>query len=109
MRKNRNKQPRTVFSQRTFGNDFVRGALVSGIVAAFAREGPARFDRATARAALQGGAALAAASMAADALQQNRYPGAVLAAAGAAASVYVLQRLLSEQGTARPAFEHRKS
>ncbi|MDR1662206.1 MAG: hypothetical protein LBR95_07270, partial [Azoarcus sp.] len=74
-------------------NDFVRGALVSGIVAAAARDDP-RLDRAALRTALQGGAVLAAVTVASDALQQRRYFRAALAAAGALASVHALQCLL---------------
>ncbi|MDR1227526.1 MAG: hypothetical protein LBK55_00655 [Azoarcus sp.] len=91
MKKKKTYKP---FSQRSAGNDFVRGALVSGIVAAVARDGGPRLDRAAARTALQGGVVLAAVTMAADALQRRRYFRAALAAMGAVASVHALQRLL---------------
>jgi hypothetical protein len=92
MKKGRKKS--NVPAQRTFGNDFVRGALVSGIVEAIARHESPRFTCVTARTALQGGAVLAAATVAADALETRRYFTAVLAAAGAAASVYLLRQAL---------------
>ncbi|MDR0701537.1 MAG: hypothetical protein LBF61_03855 [Azoarcus sp.] len=91
-------------SQRNAANDFVRGALASGIVAAIARNDAPRLDRAAARAALQSGVVLAAVTIAADALQQRRYFRAALAAAGAAASVYALQSLLPA-GDAVPSIE----
>ncbi|MDR0635396.1 MAG: hypothetical protein LBF91_10525 [Azoarcus sp.] len=98
MKKTKTRGP---LSQRHAGNDFVRGALASGIVASVARGGGPRLDRATVRAALQGGAVLAAATLASDALQRRRYLRAALATAGALACVHVLQRLLPEETAPR--------
>ncbi|MDR1463022.1 MAG: hypothetical protein LBI68_07800 [Azoarcus sp.] len=95
MKKKKTYKP---LSPRGAGNDFVRGALAGGIVAAIARDDRRpRLDRAALRAALQGGAVLAAVTMAADAFQQRRYFRAALAAAGAAASVHALQCLLPSE------------
>ncbi|MDR3212963.1 MAG: hypothetical protein LBT71_03450 [Azoarcus sp.] len=93
MRKKKAFKP---LAQRNAANDFVRGALVSGIVTAAARDGRPRLDRAAVRTALQGGAVLAAATVAADALQRRCYLRAALAAVGALASVHVLQRMLPD-------------
>jgi hypothetical protein len=84
-------------SERNFTNDFVRGTLAGGIVAAIAQNGRPRLDRVAARRVLQGGVVLAAATAAADALQQRRYLYALLATAGAAASTWALQRLLPDE------------
>jgi hypothetical protein len=73
-------------------NDFTRGVLVSGVVAALA--GTPKPKREIARLALQGGLALAGATLAADALQQRRYAAAAVAAAGAALSVHAVECLL---------------
>jgi len=83
-------------SKRNTANDFVRGALASGVAVAATRHGRPRLDRSVVRTALQGGAALAAATVAADEAQRGRWLRATLAAALAVAGVYALQRLLPD-------------
>ncbi|MDR2032615.1 MAG: hypothetical protein LBP86_10290 [Azoarcus sp.] len=99
------KKAYKVLSSRNAGNDFVRGVLASGIVAAIARDACPRLDRTVARAALQSGVVLAAVTIAADALQQRRYFRAALAAAGAAAGVHALKCLLPAEAVV-PAIEY---
>ncbi|MDR2677956.1 MAG: hypothetical protein LBB51_00775 [Zoogloeaceae bacterium] len=96
MKKKRNKKSVQTLSKRTLTNDFLRGALVSGVVAAVSAGERPGFDRKFARVALQGGAALALATLAADAVQQGQPVRVLLAAAGALASVYALEQLLPD-------------
>ncbi|MDT3672171.1 MAG: hypothetical protein ROZ37_17760 [Aromatoleum sp.] len=77
--------------------NFVRGFVATGLLAAL-QDGAAGTSRpgvarAALRSALQGGVALAAGSSAADALQKGNYNGALLAVAGGAAGVIAIDYL----------------
>jgi hypothetical protein len=100
MKKNR----KTALSmRRSLGNDFIRGALVSGVVAAVAQHERPRLTRGAARAALQGGTVLAAATVAADALEARRYLTATLAVLGAVAGIQILKQVLPGEESAEDA------
>jgi hypothetical protein len=103
--KKKNRKQANLFAPRSFGNDFLRGALVAGTVEAFARHDPPRFTRKTARTALQGGAVLAAAALAANALGTGRYLTAALATAGAVASISLLKQALPDDADGSDAEE----
>ncbi len=78
-------------------DNFVRGFVATGLLAALQDEaaGTSRTGdaRAALRSALRGGVALAAGSSAADALQRRNYNEALLAVAGGAAGVVAIDYL----------------
>lgn len=78
---------------------FVRGAIATGLLSAIQREtgAPPRAGRAVLRHALQGGAALAAGTVAAEALRRGRMAEALIAAAGGAAGMVAIEILLNSQ------------
>ncbi len=74
---------------------FVQGLVAAGLLAAIqGRPGMPALDRRTLRLALQGGASLAAASMAAQAWRQRDAGRALIAVAAGAASVAVIEKLM---------------
>jgi hypothetical protein len=94
------KKHKTTLSTRNFANDFTRGALMSILLDTLAQEtAPVRPTQRMARAALQGGLALATATVAADMLQQRCYLKALTVTVGAAAGIYALQRALPTEYT----------
>lgn len=85
-------------SRHDIQNDFVRGFVAAGLLSVVQdRPGQAAVDRRTVRRALQGGAALAAGSVAAHAWQQRDMARTFVAVAAGAASVMVIERLLQDQ------------
>lgn len=78
--------------------DFTRGLVATGLLTAVQgrwTEGGRPDGRRILRHALQGGAALAAASAAADALRTRDYAALLLAVAAGAAGVVAVERLLN--------------
>lgn len=76
---------------------FARGAIATGLLSAIQREAGAapRSGRTVLRHALQGGAALAAGTMAAEAIRRGRLAEALIAAAGGAAGMVAIEFLLN--------------
>ncbi|MDR1648318.1 MAG: hypothetical protein LBR88_09875 [Zoogloeaceae bacterium] len=96
MKKKRDKKTVQALSKRTLTNDFLRGALAGAVLATVSTGERPGFDRKLARVALQGGAALALATWAADAVQRGQPVRALLAATGTLASVHALEYLLPD-------------
>ena len=80
---------------------FVRGAIATGLLSAIQREAGAapRCGKTVLRHALQGGAALAAGTVAADAVQRGRVAEALIAAVGGAAGMAAIEILLNPPGS----------
>ncbi len=75
---------------------FVQGLVATGLLAAVqGRPGMPAMDRRALRLALQGGASLAAGSMAAQAWQQRDLSRALIAVTAGAASVAVIEKLMN--------------
>lgn len=75
---------------------FVQGMVAAGLLAAFqGQPGMPAMDKRTLRLALQGGASLAAASMAAQAWRQRDLGRALVAVAVGAASVAAIEKLMN--------------
>lgn len=75
---------------------FVQGLVAAGLLAAVqGQPGMPVMDKRTLRLALQGGASLAAGSMAAQAWQQRDLSRALVAVAAGAASVAVIEKLMN--------------
>lgn len=77
--------------------DFVRGFVAAGLLSAVQdQRGWSAVDRRTLRRALQGGASLAAGSVAAQAWQRQEFGRTLAAVAVGAASVMVIEHLLKD-------------
>ncbi|MDO4905539.1 MAG: hypothetical protein Q4A16_08330 [Lautropia sp.] len=86
--------------QRTLTDEFIRGSITTGILAALQGPGPlGSLDRRTLRLALQGGAALAAGTAAAQAFRQARHGRALLAVAAGAAAVAATEHFLNDSSS----------
>lgn len=89
---------RTMPSRR-LTDEFIRGSITSGILAALQGQGqraPLSLDQRTLRLALQGGAALAAGTAAVQAVQQGQHGRALMAVAAGAAAVAAAEHFLKE-------------
>lgn len=95
----KNRQKRRVASVGEVSTTFARGAIAAGLLSAIQRETGAapRVGRVVLRHALQGGAALAAGTIAAEAIRRGRMGEAMIAAAGGAASMVAIEFLLNPQ------------
>lgn len=81
--------------QRTLADEFVRGFVTSGLLAALQSQGcQPRLDRRTLRLAVQGGAALASGVAAMRALRGTQYAQALLSVAAGAAAVAAAEYFL---------------
>lgn len=82
-------------SQRTLTDEFVRGFITSGVLAALQGQGcQPQLSRRTLRLAVQGGAALACGVAAMRALRDAQYPQALLGVAAGVAAVAAAEYLL---------------
>lgn len=81
--------------QRTLADEFVRGFVTSGLLAALQSQGcQPRLDRRTLRLAVQGGAALGSGVAAMRALRGTQYAQALLSVAAGAAAVAAAEYFL---------------
>lgn len=78
-------------------DSFIRGFVSAGLLAVLDGRGAGRGTRRILRLALQGGAALAAGSVAAAALQRRQLTGTVAALAAGAAGLFTIEHLLREK------------
>ena len=80
-----------------FQDSFIRGLVSAGLLASLGDRAAGRDPRGILRLALQGGAALAAGSVAAVALQRRQPASTLAAIAAGAAGVLVIEHLLREK------------
>ncbi|WP_051340262.1 hypothetical protein [Azospirillum halopraeferens] len=102
MKRRRRKMARRDAAAVTFTRGMVAAGLLAAIQDGNSPDAPPRGARRVLRLALQGGAALAAGSAAADALSTRDYPAALLALAAGTAGMVVIEHLLNPQSPAQP-------
>lgn len=82
----------------TIQGDFVRGFVATGLLSAIQdQRSQSPLNRRALRRALQGGASLAAGSLAAQNWAQRDFGGTLVAVVAGAASVMVIEKLLQDQ------------
>lgn len=92
--KKRGKKSSPPAPGRALATDFTRGFVASGLLSALQDHAGRADGRRTLRHALQGGAALAAGSVAAEALARRDALSVLLAVAGGAATILTIEQLL---------------
>lgn len=92
-------RPAQLMANRRLSDEFIRGSISTGILAALQGQGQRpllSFDQRTLRLALQGGAALAAGTAAVQAVRQGQHGRALMAVAAGAAVVAAAEHFLKE-------------